>query len=222
MSMFNKLGDAISANVNDAIESKVSPDKMARYYADKAHKELDVTRNRIISIMADRKALEREVQRNEEDIKTLSAYAEKAMQAGNKDDARKFLEAKKAVSDKLADNQRALEMAKQSEATTLEAYDAHAKEVAAMESDIHEIKANVATAEARTAVVQYPSGMSNRATTMFRKMKLHSRRMIDEANASREIAEKEAPVAIEAIKAKYDMPVDVVAEEMAALEQKYS
>lgn len=217
--IFQKLGDAISANINKEIETNTRPDVLAKYYADKAQEELNTARNRAAEVMADRKALEREVEQNKKDIAQMTAYAEKAMQAGNKEDARRCLEVKAQLSKKLAANEAALEAAKASEASTLAAYDEQAAEVKAMDSDMYEIRANVATATSKTASGNYTSGMSNRATTMFRKMKERSRRMVDEADSNAEIAARDMPV-IE-MKAKYDENVDVVSVELAALEQKY-
>lgn len=222
MSILQNLGDTLSATLNNAIEQKAKPDKMARYYAEKAEQELDISRNRAMAIMADKEALERDAKQTREDIEEMAAYAEAAMKKGNKDDTRRFLELKRDLSDKLRDLEKAIAEATKSEQATLEAYDLHCKEVAAMQSEMHEISANVATAESITASNNYPSSMSNRATSLFKKMRDKSRRMVDEANAGKRLTEQATPVAIENLKKRYNAPADTVAEELAALEKKFS
>jgi len=223
MGLLTNLGEAISANVNEAIENNTRPDIMARYYADKAQKELDESRNHAASVMVNRKTLEkRDIPEIEAEIVQLESYAEMAMKAGNKEDARRFIENKVAAEKRLSEKRKALEDAKTCERNTLEAYDAQRREVEAMDADMNEIMANVATAASKTTAGPYATERANRATTKFRNMLARSRRMVDEADANKEIAERNTPASLASLKAKYNHPVDAVAEQMAVLEAKYS
>lgn len=215
MTLFQRIGDTISANLNNAVESVGKPDVMARYYADKAGDELNASRNRAASIMADRMAIEREIASTKIEIEEMQSYAEKAMKAGNKEDARKFLETKASLTNKLSSYERALGTQKESERVVLENYHKQAREVEAMEADMREIQANVTVAVSKDASGTYASESATRATRMFRRMKDRSRKMVDEATAKEQIAASNMPVA--ALIDKYSGPNPVDAE-LAALE----
>ena len=219
MSLFSNLKEAISADINNEISSRVRPDTMAEYYAGKAREELNASRNRTAAVMVDRQLLEEDIQSIEQDIQKLDSLAEKAMLAGDEGSAKRVVEKKVFLNRKLESMKKALEAARKSEETALSAYDEQRKETDSMDYELAQIRANVAEADAKTATMSYISGMSDRAASKFHDMKKRTRRMVAEADARREV-EQRGSGTIDDIVEKYSNDIDAVCHEMNVLKER--
>ena len=102
MSIFKRMKNIVSSNVNAALDSMEDPSKMIDQTLRDLHKDLENVRKQTAEMMAQERMLGSEVENMEGTVKKLTAYAEKAVKAGNDDDARKFLKQKNDVLSQLA------------------------------------------------------------------------------------------------------------------------
>lgn len=102
MSIFKRMKNIVSSNVNAALDSMEDPSKMIDQTLRDLHKDLENVRKQTAEMMAQERMLGSEVENMEGTAKKLTAYAEKAVKAGNDDDARKFLKQKNDVLSQLA------------------------------------------------------------------------------------------------------------------------
>jgi phage shock protein A len=101
MSIFNRIRDLLSANVNSMLDSAEDPEKMAEEYLRQLNNELYEAKTNVASAMADATKLNtRETQYNVE-TEQWAAKAEAALRAGNEELAKAAL-ARKVQSSKLA------------------------------------------------------------------------------------------------------------------------
>lgn len=102
MSIFKRMKNIVSSNVNAALDSMEDPSKMIDQTLRDLHKDLENVRKQTAEMMAQERMLGSEVENMESTAKKLTAYAEKAVKAGNDDDAKKFLKQKNDVLSQLA------------------------------------------------------------------------------------------------------------------------
>ena len=101
MSIFNRIRDLLSANVNSMLDSAEDPEKMAEEYLRQLNNELYEAKTNVASAMADATKLNtRETQYNVE-TEQWAAKAEAALRAGNEELAKAAL-ARKVQASKLA------------------------------------------------------------------------------------------------------------------------
>lgn len=216
--LFQKLGDAISANINSAIDKNENPSVMADFYLSKAEEELDETRKQTAEVMADKKAIEREIKSTNNSIKEMDKYADAAMSQGNKDDARIFLEKKASFVEKLSRLTGCYEIAKTNEEKMISLCDKQTKDYEKLYSERSEIKANVAIANTQSKLNNYSSDSHSKNKSKFRKVQEKSVRMVDIANAESTIITNP----LDEAKSRYDNGKMNIQAELDALEAKYA
>lgn len=215
MAMFKKLGEAISANVNHAIDKNIDPSVMTRYYAAKAQEDLEKTRLAVAEVVAEKMAAERKVEETKLQIKQLAEYAELAVQANNLDDAKRFLNEKAKLTVALSGYEKAAASTKDKEMR--EIYEKQKEQYDKMISEIPSITADVSIARAQDRVNSYNS-VTGKIASLFRNMKDKAANMLDVANAEAKMIESES---IDSLKDKYTSRPDVDAE-LAELVAKHS
>lgn len=216
--LFQKLGDAISANINSAIDKNENPSVMADFYLSKAEEELDETRKQTAEVMADKKAIEREIESTNNSIKEMDKYADAAMSQGNKDDARIFLEKKASFVEKLSRLTGCYEIAKTNEEKMISLCDKQTKDYEKLYSERSEIKANVAIANTQSKLNNYSSDSHSKNKSKFRKVQEKSVRMVDIANAESTIITNP----LDEAKSRYDNGKMNIQAELDSLEAKYA
>lgn len=102
MSIFKRMKNIVSSNVNAALDSMEDSSKMIDQTLRDLHKDLENVRKQTAEMMAQERMLGSEVENMEDTVKKLTAYAEKAIKAGNDDDARRFLKQKNDVLSQIA------------------------------------------------------------------------------------------------------------------------
>lgn len=220
MTLFEKLKEAISANLDNAIDKRTNPSIMADYYVKKAEEELDETRKNTASVMADRLATERALADAESKVASMTECAERAMQAGNKEDARAALEKKAQFVDRVERLKQKLEIDTQKEKQMSDLYEAQLRELEQIREDASTIKANVAIADAQNKINDYSVGSTETARSKFKKAKDKSTRLVDEATCVASISQKN--VSADSLINKYGKKSSSIDDELAALEKKYA
>lgn len=100
----------MSANVNALLDKAEDPAKMIDQTILSLRKDLAKVKKEIAAVMADEKNVKRKITECEEQVADYKAAAESALRAGNEDDARTLLEAKKKEEEKLAALQKTYDM----------------------------------------------------------------------------------------------------------------
>lgn len=105
MGILSRFTDLMKANINTALEKAEgkNADKLLEQYIREARQNLDTVKSETAGVIADEMAAGRRVASFDEEIMKLAGYAEKAVLAGNDEDAKKFLAGKDAAEQKKAD-----------------------------------------------------------------------------------------------------------------------
>ena len=91
MGIISRFKDIMSANINALMDKWEDPEKMIDQYMRNLESDLGKVKAETASVMADEARAKRELDECTAEINKLQAYAEKAVVAGNDDDARQFL-----------------------------------------------------------------------------------------------------------------------------------
>jgi phage shock protein A len=132
----------------------------------------------------------------------MDKYAEKAMQAGNRDDAREFLVKKNELEQKLSIKETELGTAQSNEKDIRGLYEQQKTDYEEIVSAKSGVKANVAKANIQGRINEYGSSSTSKTKAMFKKMQDKSVRMVDVADAEAEINNAEKTT--ENLVRKYD------------------
>lgn len=204
--IFQKVKDAIAANINQAVEENARPDIMARYYADKAEHDVDVMLTKAAEASVDRKNCEDEIKRTQTDIETLKKYAEKAAAANDADGACKCLVEKRNAETRLQALNEALNTLKENEELIIAEYNTMANDLSTMRAQEGVVRATVVLTETKRQ-------KGSRGMQLFRKTKENAQRALAVENQKLSLAA--SPTVIPAsIASKYDESID---NELAAL-----
>ena len=97
MGIISRFKDIMSANINALLDKMEDPEKMVDQYLRNLESDLGKVKQETASVMADEQRAKRELDACNAQIDELQKYAEKAVVAGNDEDARKFLEQKQTL-----------------------------------------------------------------------------------------------------------------------------
>ena len=220
MTLFQKLGEVISANINNAIEKSENPSVMSDYYIKKAEDELEKTRMNTAEVMADRKDMERTVESTKKSIDEMTKYAEAALKANNREDARKFLESRANFESNLAKIEPKLEALRERENTLLALCDKLSTSLDEMRADGANIKADVSISGATKLANGVDVNSTGKARARFKKMQDKATRMVDVANSETQIIE--ASNSVNNLKNKYNPDRASIDEELDKMAVKLS
>ena len=102
MGILTRFKDIMASNVNALLDKAEDPEKMIDQYLRNLEDDYAEVKAETASVMAEAKTAQRKLDECNEEIKKMEAYAVKAVQAGNDDDARKFLAKKAELTERLA------------------------------------------------------------------------------------------------------------------------
>src|SRR5690625_1443005 len=94
MSILRRFKDIMSSNIHALLDKAEDPEKMIDQYLRNLNSDLGKVKSETATIMAEEQRVKREWNECKADIENMQNYAIKALEAGNEDDARKFLERK--------------------------------------------------------------------------------------------------------------------------------
>lgn len=219
MSILRRFKDIMASNMNALLDKAEDPEKMIDQYLRNVSKDLGQVKSETATIMAEEQRAKRELNECQAEINKMQTYAVKALEAGNEDDARKFLERKSVVTKKEEDLKKTVELA---EANTVQMRQMHDKLV----KDVEELEARRAMLKGKAAVAKTQSRMNeigssvtgaNESISAFDRMEEKINRSLDEATAMAELNRGEADD-IGDLTAKYDSSsTSDVDDELAAL-----
>lgn len=132
--IFERIGDILSSNINALLDKAEDPGKMVDQYLRKAKEDLADVRKNTAAVMAEEKRCKRLVDEAKQEVKELTAYAEKAVLAGNDGDATIFLTKKQAAAGRLADAEQTYATAKGHADQMRQAHDKLVSDISALEA----------------------------------------------------------------------------------------
>lgn len=205
MSILNRFGDILSANINSIIDRMEDPEKMIDQYLRDMMEDLAEVKESTASIMAEEARAKREVDQNEAEIKKYEELAKKALETGNEDDARVFLTKKQEVEDLGSGLASSYAMAHENAIKMRQMHDKLAKDIETLRGRRAAIKGKMSVADTQSTVNKATESISKMqgSRSNFERMEEKADRMLDEANAMAEL--NTAPV-----------------DEALALEEKYA
>ncbi|MBQ9766459.1 MAG: PspA/IM30 family protein [Lachnospiraceae bacterium] len=223
MGILSRFKDIMSANINAMLDKFEDPEKMIDQYLRDIEKDLGEVKAETASIMAEEKRCKRELDECTEEVDKLQKYAEKAVLAGNDNDAREFLSRKATMAEKQASLKTAYDLAVANTAKMRDMHDKLVKDMADLNARRDAIKAKVRVAKAQEKINELGASMKGAAESMsaFDKMEAKANAMLDKANAMAELNNSTVEASVEDLKDKYDKePSVAVEDELAALKAK--
>lgn len=224
MGIIQRFSDIMSANINALLDRAEDPSKMIDQYLRNLQKDLVDVKEETASVMAEEKRCERELKECNAEIAKLQSYAEKAILAGNDNDAKQFLMKKTALVEKQAGLQQAYEAAAANSSKMKQMYDKLCSDISTLNARKDAIKAKVAVAKTQEKINKIGSSMQGAAQNLsaFDRMEAKANQMLDKANAMAELNSTAASDSgVEDLMSKYDaQPSVAVEDELAALKAK--
>ena len=211
----------MSANINALLDRAEDPEKMIDEYLRDIENDLGKVKAETAAVMASETKAKRELAECAEEIAKMQRYAEKAVAAGNDDDARRFLERKAQLVKQKESLGQAYDAAAANADRMRKMHDKLVKDLESLRAKRDAIKAKVAVAKTQEKMNKIASGAAGagEATAAFERMEEKADRMLDEANAMAELGSSEG--SIEDLAAKYDTEEGLaVDDELAALKAK--
>ena len=210
----------MSANLNALLDKAEDPEKMVDQYLRNLESDLGKVKAETAAVMAEETKCKRQLDECNEEIAKMQRYAEKAIVAGNDNDARQFLEKKQQLTSKQDALQKSYDLA---HSNAVKMHDKLVKDISDLNARKDAIKAKMAVAKTQERLNKIGSSAAGAQNNMsaFAKMEEKADRMLDQANAMAELnAEKEDD--IDSLAAKYDDDGagSAVDDELAALKAK--
>ena len=220
--IIKRFSDIMSANLDALLDKAEDPEKMIDQYLRNLESDLGKVKAETASVMAEETKCKRELDECNADIEKMQRYAEKAIVAGNDNDARQFLEKKQQLVSKQATLQQAYDLAHGNAVKMKEMHDKLVSDMGELQSRRDAIRAKVAVAKTQERLNKVGSsvaGVSNNLSA-FDRMEEKANRMLDEANAMSELNTTKDDVADLAAKYDEDSSNTGVDDELAALKAK--
>ncbi|WP_339229651.1 PspA/IM30 family protein [Oceanobacillus sp. FSL K6-2867] len=213
MEILRRFRDIMSSNINALLDKAENPEKMIDQYLRDLNQDLGKVKSETASIMAAEKRAQRELEECQSDIINMQKYAVKALEAGNEDDARKFLGKKAELTAKEADLSTSHELASTNAQQMRQMHDKLVSDIGELEARKNILKGKAAVARSQKKVNEFASSMggANRSMSAFDRMEAKINQSLDEANAMAEL-NKGAGEDINDLTAKYDSDAQVESE----------
>lgn len=218
MSILKRFTDIMSSNINAMLDKCEDPVKMVDQLMRNLNKDLNEIKVETASVMAEESRAKRELNECQEQVDKMLDYAKRAVSAGNDGDARKFLEKKITLSEKLTLLQNKYDSAKSNSDKMKSMYNKISNQIEELNERRAIIKAKMATAKIQEKVNSIGNSVNKSTSNMdsFTRMEEKANRMLDEANAMAELNSK--PVDdIDDLMNKYNTNSSAIEDELAAL-----
>lgn len=219
--ILKRFGDIMDANMQDLLDRMEDPEKQTKKILKDLEKNLAEVKDETASVMAQEKKAKRDLDAVRAEIAEMDKYAEKAVLAGNDEDAQAFLTKKMELKGK--------------ETTLAEIYNAAVSNSTQMKEmhnklvdDIEQCRTRQAMIAGKAAVARTKETVNRTGAAVdkatgglgdFARMEAKADAMLDKA-MSREELDASMVDPVESIKNKYDVTETSVSDELAALKAR--
>lgn len=214
MGILSRFKDIMAANINALLDKAEDPEKMIDQCLRNLTSDLAKVKQETASVMAQETAAKRELDECQEEINKMQSYAIKAIEAGNEDDARRFLAEKASLSVKLESLQSTYTVAADNAKKMREMHDKLTNDIKEIEMRKDAIKSKLAVAKAQERINEMTSDIadSNRSIASFEKYEEMANKKLDQAAAMAELNASQPEESLRDLKNKYIGGADIDAE----------
>ena len=218
MGILTRFKDIMSSNINALLDKAEDPEKMIDQCLRNLNSDLGKVKSETAAIMAEEQRAKRVLDDCNEDIAKMQSYAVKALESGNENDARKFLEQKASLASKQPGLQEAYDLAHNNAAHMRQMHDKLVEDINELESRKDMIKGKLAVAKTQERINKMGSSVVNANNSMasFEKYEEMADKALDKANAMAELNRSSSAQSIDDLAKKYDINSSVD-DELAAL-----
>lgn len=224
MGILSRFGDIMASNINALLDKAEDPSKMIDQYLRNATEDLAKVKEETAGVIAEEKRCKRLLDEANENVTKYMALAQKAVAAGNDDDARVFLSKKQESESAVATAQKSYDVAHANADRMRQMHDKLQNDIVSLRSRREQIKATVAVAKTQERVNKAQEAMngSRGALDNFARMEDKANEMLARAEAKAELNMAPADPADELEKKYGRMGSASVEDELAALKAKMS
>ncbi|WP_348624067.1 PspA/IM30 family protein [Paenibacillus peoriae] len=182
MGILSRFRDIMKMNVNALMDKVGDPEKTIDDYMRNLNSDLGKVKAETASVLADERRTKRALDECKAEIKKLQHYASKSVEAGNEEEARKFLERKGLQAEKLEQLQTSYDLASTNAVNMKQMQEKLVSDMGQLKARHAELKGKLAVAKAQQALNSM--GSKNSA---FEVMEEQVNRAYDEAMAIAEL-----------------------------------
>lgn len=222
MSVLERFGDIIKANINVVLEKMENPEKMIDQYLRDMTEDLAEVKKSTAGVIAEETRTKRLVDENQAEVVKYAELAKKALIAGNEGDARVFVNKKQELENIGAGLMTAYAAAHENSIKMRQMHDKLTADIEELKARRNIIKTKVAVAKTQETLNKATSATERiqGANSAFERMEEKANRMLDEANAMAELNMEPIDEA-KALEDKYGaMGEDSVDEELKKLKNE--
>ncbi len=218
MGILSRFKDIMSANINALLDKAEDPEKMIDQCLRNLNSDLGKVKSETAAIMAEDARAKRALDECDEEINKMQAYAVKALEANNENDARRFLEQKASLNEKRTSLSQAYETAHTNAVNMRNMHDKLVGDINELESRKNMIKGKLAAAKTQERINKMGSSITSANSTIasFERFEDLANQRLDQANAMAELNQSSAESDIKDLTEKYSRSTDVD-NELAAL-----
>ena len=219
MGIIARFRDIMAANINALLDKAEDPEKMIDQLMRNLTKDLADVKEETAGIIADEKRAKRAVDECQKEINELNAYAIKAVQAGNDDDAKKFLADKARYESKLVTLQETYNAAKLNADNMRAMHDKLVNDINELDARRDAIKGKMSVAKAQEKINKMTGSAvdgANRSLAAFNRLEEKANKALDKAEAMAQL-NKGTIDNMEDLKDKYGPADTSVDDELAKL-----
>ncbi|WP_025677121.1 PspA/IM30 family protein [Paenibacillus polymyxa] len=213
MGILSRYRDIMKMNINALIDKASDPEKTIDDYMQNLNSDLGKVKAETASVLADEKRAKRALDECRTEIKKLQHYASKSVEAGNEEEARKFLERKGLQAEKLESLQTSYDLASANAVHMKQMQEKLVSDIGQLELRRAELKGKLAIAKAQQTL----NSMGDH-DSVFEALEEKVNRAYDEAMAIAELRTG-AKDDLDALFAQYEKSTNPE-DELAAIKKK--
>ena len=225
MGIISRFKDIMSANINALLDKAEDPEKMIDQYLRDMESDLGKVKAETAAVMAEETRCKRQLDECTAEMDKYQKYAEKAVLAGNDEDAKQFLAKKAQLATQQANLQQAYDVASANATKMRQMHDKLCKDIAELNSRKDSIKAKIAAAKTQEKINKLGASVEGVKGSMsaFDRMEAKADNMLDKANAMADLNSSAEDNSLDDLAAKYDSTsasAPAVDDELEALNAK--
>ena len=222
VSILARFKNIMTSNINALLDKAEDPEKMVDQILRDLNKDLRNVKSETATIMAEEKRQKRELDELLKEIEKMESYAVRALEEGNEDDARKFLERKKDLTEKEEDLKSTYELSVESFLKMKEMHDKLTRDIDELEARKNTIKSKMSMAKTQEKLNNIGSSTDKVGDSLsaFDRMEAKANQALDKAEAMSELNES-VNDSIEDLTKKYDLEeTDSIDDELERLKSQ--
>ncbi|AXI08862.1 phage shock protein A [Oceanobacillus zhaokaii] len=152
MGILKRFKDIMASNINPLVDKADNPEKMINQYLKKLNLDFGAVKAETASVLAEEQRARRALNECKSDINKMHRYAVKALENGNEDQARNFLERKSALATKELELQASYDLASANSIKMKQLREKLSTDIHLLETQFSAIKGNSMAAKSQQRV----------------------------------------------------------------------